>query len=125
MDATDYLKKNQPEWYRYFFDGDEIGFVVEVMEGYHQAKIKEEAEVREKLLESINEAEKHDLFNSHTEYFKGCRDGVKASTLETSENEEYMSIRKIIRGFVRWQLEKDMIDPLTIDYEVAEMYLES
>ena len=43
MDAKEYLEKNQQEWYCYFSDGDEIGFVVEVMEEYHQAKSKEEA----------------------------------------------------------------------------------
>ena len=40
------------------------------------------------------------------------------------EDMEYMTKRKIIRGFVRWQLEQEMIDPLTIDYEVVETYLD-
>ena len=36
-----------------------------------------------------------------------------------------MELRKIIRDFVSWQIGKDLLkDELTIDYEVAETYLE-
>ena len=36
-----------------------------------------------------------------------------------------MKLRKIIRDFVNWQGKNDMLkDELTIDYEVAETYLE-
>jgi hypothetical protein len=36
-----------------------------------------------------------------------------------------MEFRKIIRDFVSWQIGKDLLkDELTIDYEVAETYLE-
>ena len=35
-----------------------------------------------------------------------------------------MRIRKIIRDFVSWQIEKDMLNECVIDYEVAETYLE-
>jgi len=48
------------------------------------------------------------------------------SPVQAGVNEDkYMEARQIIRGFVRWQLEQEMVDPLTIDYEVAETYLDS
>ena len=38
---------------------------------------------------------------------------------------EYMKHRKILRDFIKWQGQNDMLkDELTIDYEVAERYLE-
>lgn len=37
-----------------------------------------------------------------------------------------MRLRKILRDFINWQRNKDILkDPLTIDYELAESYLES
>lgn len=36
-----------------------------------------------------------------------------------------MTIRKIIRDFVAWQIRKGLVDELTIDYEMAETYLEA
>lgn len=36
-----------------------------------------------------------------------------------------MRLRKILRDFINWQRHKDILkDPLTIDYELAESYLE-
>lgn len=35
-----------------------------------------------------------------------------------------MELRKMFRDFVSWQIEKGYITELTIDYEVAETYLE-
>ncbi len=46
----------------------------------------------------------------------------KEESLPSSEG--YMAIRSILRSFIRWQLQEDMIDYLTIDYEMAETYLE-
>jgi hypothetical protein len=43
---------------------------------------------------------------------------------EPQVSEGYMAIRSILRSFIRWQLQEDMIDCLTIDYEMAETYLE-
>lgn len=37
-----------------------------------------------------------------------------------------MKLRAILRDFIRWQGHNDLLkDPLTIDYELAETYLES
>ena len=37
-----------------------------------------------------------------------------------------MRLRKILRDFINWQRHKDILkEPLTIDYELAESYLES
>jgi len=36
-----------------------------------------------------------------------------------------MKLRKELRDFIKWQIRKDMLkDELTIDYEIAEAYLE-
>ncbi len=36
-----------------------------------------------------------------------------------------MTVRKVLRDFIRWQGKNDLLkDELTIDYEVAESYLE-
>lgn len=36
-----------------------------------------------------------------------------------------MTIKKILRDFIKWQIENDMLkDELTIDYEIAESYLD-
>ena len=35
-----------------------------------------------------------------------------------------MEKRKIIRDFIGWLIEKDLIDGLTVDYELAETYLD-
>jgi hypothetical protein len=35
-----------------------------------------------------------------------------------------MEIRGIIRHFIRWQIANELVDELTIDYEMAETYLE-
>ena len=36
-----------------------------------------------------------------------------------------MKLRKELRDFISWQIENDMLkDELTIDYEIAEYYLE-
>jgi len=36
-----------------------------------------------------------------------------------------MKLRAVLRGFIKWQISNDMLkDELTIDYEVAEHYLE-
>lgn len=35
-----------------------------------------------------------------------------------------VEVRKTLRDFISWQIEKGLIDELTIDYEMADMYLE-
>lgn len=36
-----------------------------------------------------------------------------------------MTIKKVLRDFIKWQIKNDMLkDKLTIDYEIAESYLE-
>ncbi|MFT6125874.1 MAG: hypothetical protein ACJAVA_000316 [Flavobacteriaceae bacterium] len=35
-----------------------------------------------------------------------------------------MNLRKELRDFINWQRHNNLLDPLTIDYELAETYLE-
>lgn len=50
--------------------------------------------------------------------------GSQPSQEVPTEEGNYMSTRQILRGLIGWQIESDLIDSLTIDYEMAERYLE-